>query len=502
MTLRAVIAAFFAAAISAAPTAAGPAFFVGAGEDDPATLARAVPVAGDLGIRAFRVPVRWALGQTALDAEQAAGLDRLVAAAPRSLRLVLVTWAGGDQTPLDDAARTDYCSFTRGVVARYPRMNDVIIWNEPNKEMFWRPQYDADGTSAAPAAYVALLARCYDMLRAFRPSVNVVAPATSPRGNDRPNAVSNISHSPLAFIDRMGAAYRASGRTRRIFDTVAHHVYGSSSRERPWRTHPTTQISQGDWDRLIAVLSLAFDGTPQPRPGECQAGRCVWIWWTEAGYQTMPDEAKASLYSNEEDVATLPDFIGGEPLSPPPSVTQPAPDHHTQVVDGIRLAACQPYVQAFFNYLVVDSQWLNRWQSGFLWADWTPKDSYPAAKAVIAEANGDRVDCGTLKSGPAPAIDATAPSRPLRPALKRARRSISVNWPDARDGDVMGYAVLRSSKSRGPFRRLKAALTASSAYVDRGLRPGRRYCYAVVAFDTSENQSRRSRVRCAATKRR
>jgi hypothetical protein len=68
---------------------------------------------------------------------------------------------------------------------------------------------------------------------------------------------------------------------------------------------------------------------------------------------------------------------------------------------------------------------------------------------------------------------------------------------------VMGYAVFRAPKARGPFRRLnRAGLTSASAWVDRGLRRGRTYCYAVVAFDTVENRSRRSAARCVTVRRR
>jgi hypothetical protein len=34
-----------------------------------------------------------------------------------------------------------------------------VIWNEPNKSQFWRPQLNPDGSVASAAAYEALLAQ-------------------------------------------------------------------------------------------------------------------------------------------------------------------------------------------------------------------------------------------------------------------------------------------------------------------------------------------------------
>src|SRR5207249_289377 len=123
--------------------------------------------------------------------------------------------------------------------------------------------------SAAPAAYEQLLARCWDVLHAFRPGVNVVM-TTSPSGNDDPTAASNVSHSPTSFIRKMGAAYRASGRARPIFDTVGHNPYGTSSSESPFRQHFTpSHIGEADLDRLAQALADGFGGTAQSVPGRC-----------------------------------------------------------------------------------------------------------------------------------------------------------------------------------------------------------------------------------------
>ena len=405
------LAALFAVAVlagaGAPPASAGPNLFVGLAEDAPKwEPERAFPPARDLGVRAVRVTLQWEPGQTNLPPARIAELDRVVAGAA-GMRIVLAVYASAaSRVPLNDTARGQFCEYARNALDRYQGINDVVIGNEPNLQAFWNPQFNADGTSAAPAAYGALLARCYDVLHEARPEVNVLGPATSSRGFDDPKGTSVISHSPLNFIRKLGEAYRASGRDRQLFDTLAQHMHGVTPGERPWRAHPGTRISQGDWDKLMQAHAEAFQGTAQPIPGECGAHRCVAIWYLEAGFQTVVDSTKASLYQNAENVPSVPDFAGGEPDFPPPSADSTAPDQATQLVDAIRLAYCQPYVAAFFNFLLRDEIDLRRWQSGVLWVDWTPKDSYPAFRQAIAEAHGRAVDCSKLKGGP-PGLPAT-----------------------------------------------------------------------------------------------
>jgi hypothetical protein len=390
------------AAVTQTPAArAGPELFFGFAADGPKfEPAQSYALASGLGASAFRITLRWQAGQSDLSSSQIAELDRAVGGAGAA-RLVVAIYSDSNlEAPQDDAARDQYCTFARNVIARYPAINDVVVWNEPNKQLFWKPQFDAAGVSVAPAAYAALLARCWDVLHAFRPTVNVLAPATSPRGTDNPAAVNNVSHSPASFIRKLGEAYRASGRQQPIFDTVAHHPYGLSPSERPWKKHEGGVIAMGDWDKLMQLLAEAFAGTAQPIPGECSGGRCTSIWYTEAGHQTAVDDAKRDLYIGIENYADpVPDYAGSEPSAPPPSPDSKAPDQWTQTLDSVRLAFCQPYVDAYFNFQLWDDRNLRSWQAAPLWVDRTPKDSYPAFVQAIAEVNARSVDCTALKGG-------------------------------------------------------------------------------------------------------
>ena len=62
----------------------------------------------------------------------------------------------------------------------------MIVGNEPNLNRFWLPQFGPDGEDVAAPAYLALLARAYDAVKAARDDVRVWGGATAPRGGDRP----------------------------------------------------------------------------------------------------------------------------------------------------------------------------------------------------------------------------------------------------------------------------------------------------------------------------
>jgi hypothetical protein len=68
-------------------------------------------------------------------------------------------------------------------------------------------------------------------------------------------------------------------------------------------------------------------------------------------------------------------------------------DHASQLADAVRLAFCQPYVGAFFNFLLADEERLTGWQSGLLWSNWQPKPSYWGFQRAVAEVRRGLVDC-------------------------------------------------------------------------------------------------------------
>lgn len=389
-----VVALLAAAAVVCGGARAEPGLFVGLADDTlKSTPGPTGSVARDLGLQAYSISVPWLRGEWQVSPATAGAVETAVANAAGA-RVVL--WISGvtNDAPNTADAREQYCSFALDALRRFPQVRDVVLWNEPNLGVFWATQFAPDGSSSAPREYGLLAARCWDLLHAFRPNVNVIGPATSPWGNDVPGGFGNISHSPTRFLLELGAAYRATGRAKPLFDTLGHHPYPASSGERPWRTHTDDRlISIGDHERLVSATRQAFGGTAQPVPGEG-----LKIWYLETGYQTVPDPAKRALYRGEENwPGSLPDNVGGEPSQPPPSADSVAPDQATQLVDSVRLAYCQPYVQAYFNFQLRDEVDLAGWQSGLLWADGSRKGSYDAFKRVVAEVNSRSVDCNRLK---------------------------------------------------------------------------------------------------------
>jgi hypothetical protein len=386
-----------AAALLVVPAAqAAPGLLVGVNDDtpkwkdDPALTA----AAADLGLAAYRITIGWNGSQSTLDDESRTVIARSLANI-HGKRMLLSVFGKPDSAPRSDAARAAYCAYVGDILRAFPEIHTIGIWNEVNKGSFWRPQYDGT-TSVAPTDYTKLLAACATLRTQF-PDVVLVS-SLSPRGNDKPDARSNVSHSPTRFIKGMGDAARGMALQARLFDHFGQNVYGDSSTARPHRAHPNnTDIEQGDYEKLMQALRQAFDGTAQPVPGT----QGVTVWYLETGFQTTVPNDKRPLYEGtENDAGALEPFKAGSDPGRG-DVASKAWDQATQLGDAIRLAYCQPAVGAFFNFMLADEKSLAGWQSGILWADGTAKPSYAAVKAAIAEVAAGSVDCAaqTVKAG-------------------------------------------------------------------------------------------------------
>jgi hypothetical protein len=367
-------------ALAASPALAGRGLVVGVNDDAVKWRPGISSIGADLKLGYYRVTQGWQAGQTQPSAADSASIAAGLRNAG-SQKILLSVFGSSSAAPRNASSRAAYCSFVSSVLDRFPQVAAVNIWNEANLTYFWKPQFNRNGSSAAPAAYEALLARCYDTIKSRHPSVRVIT-SLSPRGNDNPRARSNISHSVRNFVKKMGQAYRRSHRRARIFDAWGQNVYGSSSKERPWARH-RLDIGEGDYARLLSYLKSAFKGTRQPVPGQ----KDVRIWYLEAGFQTSVGPKRYLYAQSETDRSVV------APLGSPSG-----PSQASQLTDAVRLAYCQPAVGAFFNFLLADEANLHGWQSGVFYSDWTPKPSYQAFKSVIAEVNSGRVNCGKLKT--------------------------------------------------------------------------------------------------------
>jgi hypothetical protein len=408
-TPRAALLAVLLAAIAAAVPAHGaPGLVVGVDDDNVKwtnDVASVVAAQRSLGVTADRVTLLWQPGQIFTDSEQQTWLTRAENAARAGQRIVLAIYGPAGTPPVAQADQDKFCAFAVDALRWARDVHDVVIWDEANSALFWKPQL------GAAAAYESLLATCYDRLHAHSRIVNVIS-STAPHEN------------PGAFIEAVGAAYRATGRTAPIFDTFGHDAYPEVSTESPLATHPgTLSMDEGDYGRLLEALQSAFAGTGQPVPGSgnapsggflvpgstmsnktgfvngTSAGGPVTIWYLEDGFETVIPANERSAYTGAESNRQLVQPVSSLSV-PGSSVSTPSvrPDQVSQLRDALELAYCQPAVGAWFNFQLEDDQSLSGWQSGLLYADGTPKPSYAAFKAEVAHVAARQVDCSRFAS--------------------------------------------------------------------------------------------------------
>jgi hypothetical protein len=358
---------------------AAPGLVVGAVEDDVRASSTVEAEAKMMtfrlsGFRAVRVTSLWTPGSTKPTDDELNQLRNVVDAGVRNGVRVYVTVMspGSRTTPLTGEERTDFASYAAAIVRGIPSLQHVIVCNEPNLNRFWLPQFAADGSSVAPAAYFALLAQTYDAIKAVSPDVRVYGGAVSPRGTDRADGT-RPTHSPTTFIQGLGAAYRASGRTQPIMDALSIHVYGDNSSVPPSVGHPlNTSIGVADYDKLVGLLGAAFDGTAQP-------GSTLPILYGEYGVESEIPASKASLYAGAEPTTT-------KPVS---ESTQAA--YYRQ---ALAMAFCQPTVVGMLLFLSNDERGRANWQSGIHYVDGTPKTSLvPVRKALDRTTGGSITRC-------------------------------------------------------------------------------------------------------------
>lgn len=376
--LKAVVIAA-AAAVAAVPSAAaGPGLHVGVAEDaaiwgDPDTEMDLVKQAG---YDTIRLTAQWTAGETAIPGLLMGRLQRAVTAATRrGIQPVVSIYPRAETwTPSEPTSRGQFVSFAVSVVRELPWVTTFIVGNEPNSNVYWRPQFDPKGGDAAAVAYEQLLAATYDAIKAVRPNVAIIGGALDSRGNRQ-------SHSPAAFIRDLGAAYRASGRRAPIMDGFDQHVYADNSTLPPSMRHAGSSIAAGDYAKLVATLGKAFDGT-------AQKGSTLPILYGEFGVETAIPATKASLYHGTQ--------------------AAPAADEATQArydAEALKLALCAPNVIGLTMFHVADESDLTGWQSGLFYADGTPKSSLWFVHAAIAAARA-----GTLTRCP----DEAAPTVSLQ----------------------------------------------------------------------------------------
>ena len=264
-------------------------------------------------------------------------------------------------------------------------MTNFIVGNEPNVNRFWQPQY-TNGQDAAAKDYEHTLAYAYDKIKVARPDSVIWGPAISSRGNDNATAASNPSHSPVWFIADMAAAYKASGRTKPIFDAFNMHPYPPIQDTDPFsKPFQWPQAGAANLDRIKQALWDGFNGTAQPIPAEQIGGRQAQsARFGDAGLPIELDEVGEQTNVLQTSHAGAYTQDGAENITPIDEATQA--QHYTDLAE---MAACDPDVQSLLYFPLIDNTPIAAgFQSGQLYADLAHKQSYSAMKQKIASAHG------------------------------------------------------------------------------------------------------------------
>jgi hypothetical protein len=318
--------------------------------------------------------VDWTRGETSVSAPELTRLRNASRAATTAhLRLILAVFpAGSSQTPLTAADQSTFAGWASSLARALPDVRDFVVGNQPNLNRFWLPQYGSDGEDVAAAGYESLLAMSYDALKGVSVSIRVWGGALARSGSDNP-VLARQTHSPVAFIQDIAAAYRGSGRTKPIMDGLAYHPYMENSAVPPTETHNdvSTTITIADYSRLVALLGQAFDGTAQP-------GSTLPILYDEFGVESLVPSAEARFYSGSE-LATV-----------------HAVDPTTQAryyASAIKLAACEPNVAGIELFPFEDEHALAGWQSGLYYANAKGKPSLATIRWASRKLAGTGFAC-------------------------------------------------------------------------------------------------------------
>jgi hypothetical protein len=327
--MRSLLLAIAACCALAAPASASPALDIGIADDrvlfegsDLEALA-AVAEYRALGVDTVRIHARWVahvaepLSRTVprnVDRRDPAGglyhwdrLDRAVALVRGAGLKAMLTVTGsgplwGTLDPSQGSPRVKpspalFAEFATAVARRYrAQVDEYVIWNEPNHELWLQPQNTCSRGRCRPYAphlYRKIVRAAEPAIRGADPGARVMMGALAPRGTSGRSR--NARLRPLVFLRAMGcvdARYRRvrSGDCRGFAPAssygFAYHPHGVTFSPTQGSKHPD-EVQLGD----IAELVTALDRVT--RSGGLRArhpsGRFP-LYLDEYGYETNPPD--------------------------------------------------------------------------------------------------------------------------------------------------------------------------------------------------------------------
>lgn len=312
----------------------------------------------DVGMTENRITVLWDPDRPTSIVEAGFLARSLPVAQAKGITLVFAIYPTRARELGDPAKLDQFVAFLDLVATSYPHIKEFIVGNEPNQTRF-TPSECASG----PATYVRMLAAAYDRLK---PRGISVVSSLSPRGNDNCAAASNPSWSPVAFIDAMGKAYKALGRSAPIFDVFGFHPYPNEPTDALDKGYQWPNIGFANLDRLKQALWDAFGGTAQPTVEQglrfklAELGNQVGILPGLAGAYTGAENVRVT---NEETQAQI----------------------YAQIVAR---AVCDSAIASLLFFGLYDEADLGRFQAALMRVDKSKRPSYDAVKAAIAQSAG------------------------------------------------------------------------------------------------------------------
>jgi hypothetical protein len=389
-----------AAAALLLPAAAGANLIVGVNDEaalDPAQVGWLYPTLGAEGLQQTSIALRWDETAPATVPDQAAVAQAVTSASGNGqtveldlfpLRSQVFTGAAKcapstDPQACGDSARIQsFAAWTASVARAFPTVHQFVVMNECNQPLFVNPQFDTSGANQSAEICGRALAASYDALKAVSAANFVWGVGLSPRGNDNPNATSNVSTSPTAFLRDLGAWFRAfaaaTGRTKPLMDGLDFHPY-PIPQSLPFATGyaNATSATVSNLPRIYQAFYDGFNGTPQSTIGQ-QVGGGLPVSLNEVGIQT--DSTGHPGYVGTEISADAAGGVAG--------ATSTEAYQASWYGQMLALVACDPNVRVVDLYHLLDEGTLAGWQSGLYYVDHTPKVSAATVHDWIASTGG------------------------------------------------------------------------------------------------------------------
>jgi hypothetical protein len=183
----------------------------------------------------------------------------------------------GDSTGPPDDYR-DYANFVAAVVERYPQVQYIQIWNEPNLAYEWNWEFPD------PEAFTELLKLSAEAARRVNPNIIILYPSLSPTDGKEPRIA------PMSELDFLARSYQAGAAD--YFDIMSAQAYGlgqppDEHRYVRLRWNPMRPFAELDRpiDSRIDVSRIVMLREVMDQAGDANTA----VWVSEFGYNSAPE---------------------------------------------------------------------------------------------------------------------------------------------------------------------------------------------------------------------